>query len=296
MTDHTHAGNSYRWLWWSTWTPSTALNAQRRESKFARASKPVLDRTQSTLRGTAGPIHNHRNVAKETQGGAIATRQGRLPPAASELHRVCAQRPRTDGDCGAGHVGQWTQAWACEWVDKPAHALPFSPLREVLRARPRGWDPSTGWAGGYAVERTPSRARRAPRSTQLISTTLSAVGIHLTTRTMPVLRRTLQLSTQLCFERSRPLGFDVSLACVFSSSRSCFMRSAAADCCVFFLSRFRVDICGWASLQLMCEAGECMCSRVQASWKVGVSCMHAPPPSPAPSTRKKFVSRSPWTA
>ena len=165
MTDHTHAGNSYRWLWWSTWTPSTALNAQRRESKFARASKPVLDRTQSTLRGTAGPIHNHRNVAKETQGGAIATRQGRLPPAASELHRVCAQRPRTDGDCGAGHVGQWTQAWACEWVDKPAHALPFSPLREVLRARPRGWDPSTGWAGGYAVERTPSRARRAPRST-----------------------------------------------------------------------------------------------------------------------------------
>ena len=257
------------------------------------------DRTQSTLRGTAGPIHNHGNTAKETQGGAIATAGAAalvmVPLAASELHRVCAQRPRTDGDCGAGHVGQWTQAWACEWVDKPAHALPFSPLREVLRARPRGWDPSTGWAGGYAVERTPSRARRAPRSTQLISTTLSAVGTHLTTRTMPVLRRTLQLSTQLCFERSRPLGFDVSLACVFSSSRSCFMRSAAADCCVFFLSRFRVDICGWASLQLMCEAGECMCSRVQASWKVGVSCTHRRLRL-RPQPQKKFASRSPWTA
>ena len=41
-----------------------------------------------------------------------------------------------------------------------ARTVVLAPLRKVLRARPRGRDPSMGRARRYAVERTPSRARR----------------------------------------------------------------------------------------------------------------------------------------
>jgi len=45
----------------------------------------------------------------------------------------------------------------------------LSPFKKVLRARLRGWDPSTGWAGRYALERTPSRAWRRGRDGQTCS-------------------------------------------------------------------------------------------------------------------------------
>ena len=69
-----------------------------------------------------------------------------------------------------GTSGVATRAWACECVGTPARGPPFSPLRKVLRARLRGRDPSTGWAGPCAVKRTPSRVRRAPSATPTMNT------------------------------------------------------------------------------------------------------------------------------
>jgi hypothetical protein len=54
-----------------------------------------------------------------------------------------------------GTSGAATRAWACGCVGTPARRPPLSPLKKVLRALLRGRDPSTGWAGRYAVERTP---------------------------------------------------------------------------------------------------------------------------------------------
>ena len=66
--------------------------------------------------------------------------------------------------------GAATRAWACGCVGTPARGPPLSPLRKVLRARLRGRDPSTGWAGPCAIERTPSRVRRALSATPKMKT------------------------------------------------------------------------------------------------------------------------------
>ena len=62
----------------------------------------------------------------------------------------------------------WAKAWA--WVSRPALAPSLSPVRKVPRALFQGRDPSTGWARPRAIERMPSRARRAPSATPKMKT------------------------------------------------------------------------------------------------------------------------------
>ena len=70
-----------------------------------------------------------------------------------------------------------TRAWVGQSGRAHLHApradLGFSPFWKVIRARLRGRDPSTGWAGPCAVQHTPSgvghvwRAQRAAREIQI---------------------------------------------------------------------------------------------------------------------------------
>ena len=115
---HTHGQYSYRWEWvvHMRWTLSTALKLNRpRNAKARSPERPetVLDRTQSTLRGT--PRDTHPQPRKHCEGntrcGAIATVGATalvMMPLVAALRQSCsvsAHSDRTDGGCGAGHIG-----------------------------------------------------------------------------------------------------------------------------------------------------------------------------------------------
>ena len=81
------------------------------------------------------------------------------------------------------HAGMRDAAWAKAWarVCIPALAPSLSPVKHVLRAQFRGWDLSTGWEGPRAIERTGTRARRAPSATPKMKTAQTSRAVDLPT-------------------------------------------------------------------------------------------------------------------
>ena len=73
----------------------------------------------------------------------------------------------------------WAKAWARVCI--PALAPSLSPVKHVLRAQFRGWDLSTGWEGPRAIERTGTRARRAPSATPKMKTAQTSRAVDLPT-------------------------------------------------------------------------------------------------------------------
>ena len=120
-----------------------------------RASQTV----RSTHACTAHP-HLHTKLRQGHQGGLHGSRWR----ADGDLRWV-ANRVSTAGS------GQRAWAWACERIAIPARAMLLSPCGKILRARLRGRDPSTGWAGPCAAERTASRVRRAQSATPKMKAT-----------------------------------------------------------------------------------------------------------------------------
>ena len=84
-------------------------------------------RTQSTLRGTARPTHNHGKIETQTCGGEIATAPAvalMMASRAASSRTLPAHSNRADGECCACQIDRVhgrrdAGTWACDWVGIP---------------------------------------------------------------------------------------------------------------------------------------------------------------------------------
>ena len=105
---------------------------------------------------------------------------------------------------------------------------------------------------------------------QSTSTTLPFDGAHLTKRAPPPLCLTRSVPSARGGSRRHPLGLVMHCACALSRSRYCFMRTARAVSCSFFLSRFRFNSCERASPGCMLQGGKGLNLGVGCSGASGV--------------------------